>query len=191
MSRAARQHISRERGMALVTSMLLLAVVTILALGMFRSFGVQEQIAGNLREKQRALHAAENAQQYAEWWLSNAGNAAIATIVCDSVLNANLNQGQVCSNKLTSITGPPLQSGGVDVGVTYNPGNSMTVTTTPARDTYYRVPRFYIADLGLSADATGEVYQIDAVGYGATPSAVAVVESTFVVKTGVIDRGGP
>jgi type IV pilus assembly protein PilX len=177
--------------MALVSAMLLLAVVTILALGMFRSFGVQERIAGNLREKQRALHAAESAQQYAEFWLSSAGNAAASTVTCDSVLSANLNQGQICSNTLSSVTNPPLQVGGADVGVTYNPGNGMTVTTTSARETYYKVPRFYIAYAGLSADGLGEVYQIDAVGYGSTASAVAVVESTYLVKSGVVDRGGP
>jgi type IV pilus assembly protein PilX len=191
MSRVMRQPIRGEQGMALVTSMLLLAVVTILALGMFRSFGVQEQIAGNLREKQRALHAAENAQQYAEWWLSSANNAASGRVLCDSVLNANLSQGQICTLPPTNITSPPLQTGGVDVGVTYNPGNTMTVATSAARDTYYAVPRFYIAYAGPSADASGDVYQIDAVGYGGTASAVAVVESTFVVKTGVVDRGCP
>jgi type IV pilus assembly protein PilX len=84
-----------------------------------------------------------------------------------------------------------LQGGGADAGVTVNPGGAMTVTTTSARDTYYRLPRFYIADMGLSADATGEIYQITAAGWGGSPSAVAVVQSTYSVKTGVIDRGGP
>jgi len=45
--------------------------------------------------------------------------------------------------------------------------------------------------MGASADATGEIYRINAVGYGGNPSAVAVVESTFVVRQGVVDRGGP
>jgi len=31
--------------------------------------------------------------------------------------------------------------------------------------------------------AGGDLYQIDALGYGGTPNAVAVVESTFVIKT--------
>jgi type IV pilus assembly protein PilX len=177
--------------MALVTALLLLAIVTILAVGMFRGIGVQERIAGNLREKQRALHAAESAQQYAEWWLSTGNNAATAPVPCDTLLNANLSQVQICSNKLTSVTAPPLQIGGADQGVTYNPGNALKISTTSARETYYAVPRFYIADVGQSADATGEVYRIDAVGYGGNPTAVAVVESTFVVRQGVVDRGGP
>lgn len=60
-----------QRGMALITSLLLLVVMTILALSMFRSYGMQEKIAGNVREKQRALNAAVSAQQYAEWALTN------------------------------------------------------------------------------------------------------------------------
>ena len=57
-------------GMVLISSLLLLIVVTIIALSMFRSFGIQEKIAGNMREKQRALSAAVSAQQFAERWLS-------------------------------------------------------------------------------------------------------------------------
>jgi type IV pilus assembly protein PilX len=177
--------------MALVTALLLLAILTILAVGMFRGISAQERIAGNLREKQRALHAAESAQQYAEWWLSTGNNAATVPAVCDTVLNANLGQMQICSNKLTSVSAPPLQIGGADQGMTYNPGNALTISTSSARETYYQVPRLYISDAGQSADATGEVYRIDAVGYGGNPSAVAVVESTFVVRQGVVDRGGP
>ena len=41
---------ARQRGVALVTSLLLLVIITILALSMFRSFGTQEKIAGNLEK---------------------------------------------------------------------------------------------------------------------------------------------
>ena len=84
--------------MVLVTSLLLLVVVTLLGLSMFRSYGIQQRIAGNVREKQRALQAAMSAQQYGEWWLSSGSNSAGAAVICNSVLNANLNQGQICAN---------------------------------------------------------------------------------------------
>ncbi len=187
-----------QLGMALVSSLLLLVVVTILALSMFRSFGLQEKIAGNVREKQRALHAAESAQQFGEWWLSN--NSSTAPTVCNSLLNGNLGQGQICSNRLTltvpggNVTAVPWQSGGTDIGVTYKQstaGDTMNVTTTAAKDTYYAVPRFYISDLGVSADGSGEVYQVDAAGYGGNADTVAVGESTVAVKSGITNRGGP
>jgi type IV pilus assembly protein PilX len=181
-----------QRGIALISSLLILLVLTILALAMFRSFGLQEKIAGNVREKQRALHAAEGAQSYAEWWLGT--NSANPTVVCSSLLSANLGQGQICSNKLSdtvaSVAGVPWSAAGALVGVTYNPGNALTITTAAARDTYYSVPLFYIANVGISADGRGEIFQVDAAGYGSTANTVAVVESTLVVISGVIDRGG-
>jgi type IV pilus assembly protein PilX len=183
---------SIQRGMALISSLLLLVVVTILALSMFRSFGVEEKIAGNVREKQRALHAAESAQQYAERWLAT--NATFGG-GCTALLSANLGQGQICAapmvnnNDHTAIAALPWPA----VGVSYNPGTGAGLLNVAAagsaQDTYYAVPQFYIYDVGPSADGQGELYQIDALGYGANPNAVAIVESTFEVGTGVIDHG--
>jgi type IV pilus assembly protein PilX len=181
-----------QRGIVLISSLLILLVLTIVALAMFRSFGLQEKIAGNVREKQRALHAAEGAQSYAEWWLGT--NSANTTVVCSSLLSANLGQGQICSNKLSdtvaSVAGVPWLAAGALVGVAYNPGNALTITTAAAKDTFYSVPLFYISDVGISADGRGEIFQVDAAGYGSTANTIAVVESTLVVISGVIDRGG-
>ena len=62
-------------------------------------------------------------------------------------------------------------------------------TSNPTRGSYFALPRFYIADLGPSADGQGEVFQVDATGYGGNQNSVAVVESTVAVKPGVVDRG--
>ena len=75
-------HPRRERGMALITGLLLLLVVTIIAMSMFRSFGMQEKIAGNTREKDRALNAAISAQQYAESWLLSGSAVGRAWPLC-------------------------------------------------------------------------------------------------------------
>ncbi len=198
---------ARQRGLVLVASLLLLVVVTLLAVSMFRSFGVQEKLAGNLREKQRAVHAAESAQQYAEYWLSSgSGNPLIA---CNGVVDANLNQGQVCQNKLPfstdalDVTTIPWKIAGAEVGVDYtlpDPAAANTFMPLAAAGTaggtaggaanYYLRPRFYISFLGLAKGGLANLYQVDAVGYGGTPDAVAVVESTYMVSTGVKDLGG-
>jgi type IV pilus assembly protein PilX len=182
-----------QQGFALISSILLLVIITILAISMFRSFGIQERIAGNLREKERALHAAETAQQYAEWWLTS-GNNVSKVAVCNAVLNANMNQGQVCSNALPTVVADvanvPWMIGGVNVGVDYTPP-TMTVAAAGVAGTYSAPPRFYISLLGSSATGRGNVYQVDATGYGGTAQAVAVVESTYLVDTGVKDLGAP
>lgn len=180
-----RQPGMRQSGMVLVSSLLLLVVVTLLAVSMFRSFGLDEKIAGNIREKQLALHAAESAQQYAEYWLS-AGNGTSA-VVCNTVVSSTV--GQVCTNILTSVVANqnvaavPWQIGGISVGVSYNLPN---VTA----GTLYLNPVFYISYLGTTGANQGKIYQIDAVGYGGTPSTAAVVESTYLVQASVKDLGG-
>jgi type IV pilus assembly protein PilX len=186
-----------QRGVVLVSSLLLLIVVTIIALSMFRSFGIQEKIAGNVREKQRALQAAESAQVYAEVWLtSNSG----PSVPCTTMLNANQGEGQICATPLqqvvADVTAVPWP-----VGVTYLPTTSMLINNAAtltfsagsvANPTYFGTPTFYISDLGASTDATvpGEIYQIDAFGYGSSQNTVAVVESTYAVYTSSTCVGG-
>ncbi len=189
-----------QRGMALITSLLLLIIITILALSMFRGFGSQEKIAGNLREKDRALHAAESAQQYGEWWLLQGNNAAAGAVACAApVLSANLGQGQICNQTLPNALGLPAGTLIVAVplpwtlGVTYLPP-SMSVTpgvNGPNGDPpYFATPAYYIADLGVANDGLGEAYQVNAYGYGGASTTVAVVESTFEIAQGVVNRGG-
>jgi type IV pilus assembly protein PilX len=198
-----------QQGMALVSSMLLLLIVTILAVTMFRSFGIQEKIAGNVREKERALHAAESAEQYAEWWLTFGNNLASGAVVCGPpLLNANNGlEGQICSNTLAPLAegaAPPNLginvtqvpwavggAGGGPVGVTFLPaGMTIGAGGTANNPLYFAAPAFYIADVGVAADGQGEAYQIDAVGYGGSANAVAVVESTYEVAKGVQNLGG-
>lgn len=175
-----------QRGMALISALLLLLVVTIMAISMFHSYGMEEKIAGNTREKQRALNAAVSAQQYAEWWLSS--GAAPPTIACGAGFISS-NVGQVCNNLPATFTTVPWASGVQFTPFTANPigGWSNVLSTTPtgagATASYYGVPLFYITDLGLQAGGSGEVYQIDAMGYGGTANAVAVVESTYLITT--------
>jgi type IV pilus assembly protein PilX len=188
-----------QRGVVLVSSLLLLIVVTIIALSMFRSFGIQEKIAGNMREKQRALQAAESAEVFAEVWLQS-GTSISPSTNCTGLLNGTTGQGQICANVLQSVvadvTVVPWQITNVNVGVTFLPNNMLTGATTAfntanvANPKYFGIPTFYISDLGPSVDPTvpGEIYQIDAFAYGGSQNTVAVVESTYAVYTSSSNR---
>jgi Tfp pilus assembly protein PilX len=137
-----RRPISAQSGMVLVTALLLLIVVTLLAVGMFRSFGLDEKIAGNVREKQRALAAAETAEQYAEYWLAS-GNSTTG-VACSATVAASV--GQICTTAPPSVTsvvnGLWQNSSGASVGVTYTPTvqTAMNVTTAGGVGTYYYRP---------------------------------------------------
>ena len=173
----------RQRGMALITSILLLIVLTIMALSMMRSYGVEERIAGNTRDKQRAFNAAVSAQQYAESWLLSGSNPPSAA--CTAVVPSTT--GQVCSNALTSTTlyALPWSAGVTFSQFTTNEGNGVVGTLTAGTaGSYAAAPVFYIADLGpTTSGPAGELYQIDAVGYGGSQSTVTIVESTYVLSS--------
>ena len=172
-----------QQGIVLVSSLLLLVVITIIAVSMFRSFGLQERIAGNMREKHRAVQAAESAEQFAEYWITQGSNANNTAVCVAGILNANAGLGQVCTNQLTSFV-LPVTTVPWPVGVDYTP-DKMVVNQSADAGTYFAPPRFYISLLGASASGQGLVYQIDAYGYGGTTDAVAVVESTYLVSSSV------
>jgi type IV pilus assembly protein PilX len=209
MSKQAMRSPGFERGMALVSALLLLLVMTVLGIAMFRTFGMQERIAGNTREKQRAVHAADSAEAYAEWWLSSAGGInATGGVVCNALVSADANNTQVCSNQLSAVVpggdvaAVPWTIGGAAVGNTYTPPG--LTTGIGGANTYLQVPLFYISYVSGSYNSvTGlqtNSYQIDSVGYGGTNNAVSVVESAYVVsrlyttqgnKQKYINLGGP
>ena len=181
-----------ERGMVLITTLLLLIVITILALTMFRGAGLENVIAGNTLDKQRALQAADSAQEYAEQWLLTSAvaqpqqplqttdcqsNPALTTVttapvICNATLSMQVNGGQVGD--------VPWYIGGTQVGFPYNPGAALTTSTSGGQNTVYGLPTAYIAELGpdLTQAATTD-YVVDAWSYGGSPNTIAVVESTY------------
>ena len=197
------QHLSgrgRQGGIVLVASLLLLLVITILALAMFRGMGLGEKIAGNVREKQRALHAAMVAEQYAEL-LMGSGNLGNNLVACSSAATANdtnYSQVQMCKNGINPATAAPNNPNPAILPWTDGAGNPLGVTyTLPAAvpmylnanngtlsNTYSKAPAFYIQYMGAAPDG-GIVFKIDAVGYGGSPLSVAVVESTYEIASAV------
>ncbi len=186
-SRAASCRRGNQRGVVMVSAILLLAVLTIFALSMFRSFGIEEKIASNVRDKERALHSAMSALQYAEWWLAQPGNDQGKIPCAGGLLDANAGQGQLCDKQSTlqtmvvgaNVGNVPWIVGGVEAGVKYRPP-TMLLGHAGGIDTYYEAPRFYIQWIGhLPPPICGDVFLVDAWGYGGSKSSVAVVESTF------------
>src|SRR3979411_1430529 len=110
---------SRQRGIVLITSLLLLLILTMLAVSMFRSYGVEERIAGNTRDKQRARSAAISAQQFAETWLST--NSPPVKATCAGIVQST-GALPICDTALPDFTAVPWVT-----GVTYTQFTSNTV----------------------------------------------------------------
>lgn len=167
-----------ERGIALVCALLLLLVTTILGVTLIRSFSLLENSTPNTHEKQRALHSAEAAQTYAEWWLTQSqGRNATTGNACPARLVSNLANTTICNVALTNPATLPWKTGfyyfppGMSTGNSGAPGN------------YASAPLFHISFLNSTRDSTTgtltNAYQVDAVGYAGTTSTAAVVESTY------------
>jgi type IV pilus assembly protein PilX len=173
-----------QLGMALITGLLLLLVVTVIAVGMFTGFGTEEQIAGNSREKQRSYNSAVSAEQYAEWLLTSGLAPQPTTCAAGSVTSD--------SPEICNVTAPQPDFTTLPWATytTYTPFSStQTLAKTGAsQGSYYDTPAFYITYLGSSVAAGGTLYQIDAYGYGGTSNSVSIVESTFVVTNNVGTR---
>jgi type IV pilus assembly protein PilX len=185
----------RQRGIALIAAILILLVITILGMAMFRSYGMQQRIGGNSRDKSRAFHAAMSSQNFAEWYLTqnngaNAATTGTCTGTADAVKTATPVTGStlmtpmVCSNVIPTTVAYPDTWG---AAFTYTPTGMNTTSGT----TYAQVPQFYISALGSPSGGTAykspigqtqALFQIDAAGWGGTPQAVAVVESSFIVS---------
>ncbi|HZT01596.1 MAG TPA: PilX N-terminal domain-containing pilus assembly protein [Steroidobacteraceae bacterium] len=187
------KHKSAQLGMVLITTMLLLVVVTLLALAMFRGVGLEQRIAGNTMEKQRALQASVSAQQYAEQWLVNNVTSTPA-VDCSAQASSSTGAPAICTDILANsldsgtVGNVPWVIGGGQVGYSYNPVNAtgssyFPISTSGGLSTYYSAPVVYISQLGVDATLSNAVdYRIDAWSYAGARNTVAVVESTYQVR---------
>ncbi len=172
---------SVQRGMALVSALLLLLVVTMLSVGMFHSFGLQEHLAGNTREKARATHAAEAGQTAAETWLvQNANTIAAGGNSGGTNCTAVTTTPQVCSNVLASVTQVPWSA-----GVKYQP-STLLVGSAGTTNNFADNPVYYISFLAQnyvpSSGTQIVAYQVDSSSYAGNTTTVSVVESTYLVS---------
>ena len=197
MTRTLRAGAARvQRGMVLITTLLLLIVVTLLALAMFRSVGIENMIAGNVLDKQHALQGALAAQTYAEQWLSN---NAVTSVPIDCGLDPGATSSLViCSKPLvTQVSGgevsqvPWVIGTDTSVGYAYNPANDLDAITPSASGSaapqpnavFARYPTAYVSLLGTDlTNANAVDYRVDAWSYGGAKATVAVVESTYQIR---------
>jgi type IV pilus assembly protein PilX len=183
-----------QLGIALITALLLLVMLTLLAITMFRGFGLQQKVAGNTREKERAFQAAETVLQHAEYWLTTAPPSTGAP--CSGTVTVNSDTDLVvCSNPLSTPATPSawpgslkLKPGGMVVDAA---GGTVTNGNGNVDINYTQVPDLYVSYLG--ADPTGKksLYSITSAAYGGNSSTNAVVQSVFSTQSRILDLGQP
>lgn len=178
-----------DRGFVLIGGLLFLVIITLLAMAMFRSFGLEERIAGNTRDKQRAFEAAQSALQYGEWWLSQSGGAGTGVVCSGAPVNANdVKLMKVCSAALATPEDPSSWPAQFDYRPQGMKDSANGGLVTPGGDIYYKaVPSLYINYLSKSTDGLADLYQVTAVGHGGNSDTAAVVRSTYQMKAAEVN----
>ncbi|MDE2369731.1 MAG: pilus assembly protein PilX [Burkholderiales bacterium] len=182
----------KARGVVLATSLILLVVLTVVAITVFKSFGVLQLISGNAREKQRSLESAQAALAYGEWFLKQGivGVGVPCTSVAYPAFTTTAGVG-ICGDALPNPTALPWASdiGSIGSSVAFA---GMTVSTTGGVGTFYADPKVYIQYIGLTQDGKmNPMFQVTAAGWGGNANAVSVVQSTYVLVNNNVDAGNP
>jgi type IV pilus assembly protein PilX len=181
----------RQQGIALVASLIILLLMTIVGLSIMHGNNFFEKNAANTRDKQRALQAAQDALLYAEWWLSNNASNVSDTTCSTTATPTTL---QVC----TYDPGPSTANLASSVQYwSYTPtymttqgstnsaaGGLVTPSSATSDVLYAQSPGIYVncmsCDTPLSTGQT--LYRITAIGYGGVGGnngTVAIVQSVY------------
>jgi type IV pilus assembly protein PilX len=174
-----------QRGVVLVTSLIILVITSLLAIYMFGGFTDDEKISGNTREKARAVDAAYASLNQAQFWLGQPNNAYAGDWVTGQPCSANLSAPVVCSNALADPTTFPWAA---SVQPTLG---GMEVNAAGGVGTYAEGTRYYIQYLGTVGVNPGSgMYRVTAAAVGGNANAVAVQQAVFQVSTDSQDIGG-
>ncbi len=173
-----------QNGFVLIASLILMVVITLIAVAMFRGSGLQEKIADNLREKQRAFDIAQNTLTFGQNWLSANAPAPIACADAAATHSHVANTPVVCTQ--TSAYPPDTSTLMTDLqtetaGTTYTPSGkaALTISQNGGQDTIYAYPRLFIQNIGIQAGTGSPLYRLTAVAWGGNSSTVAIVQSIY------------
>lgn len=166
--------------------LLLLLGASLVGIAMLRTSTLQERVAGNTREKQRAFEAAQAALRYGERWLdTGAGTAG----PCAGTLP--ITALQACTNPLgrasclTTLAGARQDPGDWPARFEFTPA-AMPVAAERGvaanGDIHYVAPPgLYIEAAGPSPDGRGLLYCVTAYGRGGSASTLSVLRSIYLV----------
>lgn len=183
----------RAGGYVLVVCMLLLVGASLVGVALLRFTTLQERLASNTREKQRALEAAQSALRYGEQWLLLGNPGSGTECKGEKTAAADL---QACSNPLSgsqgcldslkgSMANPenwPARFTYIPAGMTVAAGGGVAASGDA---NYASAPGLYIEYAGTAPGGVGVLYCVTGYGGGASAGTLAVVRSLFMTRAGV------
>jgi type IV pilus assembly protein PilX len=182
----------KQKGIALITSIFILVILTVLAVSMFRSNIMQLKIAGNVREKERSFQSAQGVLQYGEWWLLQQGpDVAGIGVNCSRNIRVQTTADViVCANGLTNANSPESWPGSLQyapAGMKVSSEGGKILDGNSNMDiNYYSFPQLYVSYMGPSLNKKSTIYAVTGAGFGGTDTSVSVVQSILSVTYKVI-----
>jgi len=187
MNKSIRQPDSliQSRGAALITALIILLVLTVLGVTAMRNTSLQENITGNLRDRDLALQAAESALTDAEYKLSAAAVTNIP-IPGGNLTIAGTTIGKVFQRGVL----PAMNTTAHDSSV-WNATNAIPVNTSlqglSANPSYIvEFEQSVIDNLDPESRAKGRgnfYYRITARGVGNSPNSVVLLQEVYGIRS--------
>ncbi len=182
----------RQRGTILFVSLVILLLLTIIGVSGMRNITMEERMAGNLRDGELALQAAEAALRTGENWLAplTGEPAACATIgsPCTTVwaegvlpdLSYQVDAWWIANARTYTNTGGGSYLTGGDTGDNGPHANNSYVSQPPQ---FIIQQQKFVRDsfvVGHSSRQQGDIYyRVTAHGYGGSVHAESVLQSSF------------
>lgn len=172
-------HSKHQLGAALVTSLVILLVLTVLGISAMKSSNLQENIVGNLRDHELAVQAADSALTEAEKQLS----AATSTV---PMPNSTGTYGVITPRGVL----PNLANSAYDTSTVWNGTNNKTIpmslqglSTKPSYIIEFE--QSVIDNLDPESRAKGKgryYYRITSRGFGVSPNSAVLLQEVYGIR---------
>ena len=162
-----------QHGAALIFSMILLLVLTLLGLSSMRTATLEEKMAYNMRDMNLAFEAAESGLREAETWLDQQANEA-------SVNNQAFVYPPDAAPELTTQTHSWWSN--ADNSASYGIAGSTALGEVNSQPRFVIEQRAFVPDSlvqGFEPPKGKNLYRVTARGTGATDTAQSISQSTF------------
>ncbi|HYW77856.1 MAG TPA: PilX N-terminal domain-containing pilus assembly protein [Gammaproteobacteria bacterium] len=164
---------SRQGGLALVSALLMLIIITLLGVSLFLGVTLQQKAAGNSLQKTRALEVAQSAVTAAENWLNVASSRQVPLNCTSSVVDF-----RVCALPPAKPSEPNtwLNAGATKVSFT-----KLVNVSAGQVNSYASNPAVWITYLGRATMGPGNLFEIDAQASGGNVQTLAVIQTVYYV----------
>ena len=180
--RPTTRHPKKQHGAALITSLIILLVLTVLGVSAMSTSSLEELMAGNLRDQDLSFQAAEAALKDGERWIDSWGGTP-PTATSSGTNSGVYTTDEFGSYELTAFDTTDVWAN--NIATTYGADTGVAISNlgdVPILPMYIIEEEDFVAkDASFKAQAQREgayYYRVTARGQGASTNAVSILQTT-------------